>query len=100
MDYSAKGIAGQWRRKWQPTAVFLPRKFQGQRGLQATVHGVSKSQRQLSTNTHIRTVLPNPYADSDVSDNSTAHPLGFRPTLSKPQLYYLSNGSNNSHVDG
>ena len=22
-----------WRRKWQPTPVFLPRKFQGQRSL-------------------------------------------------------------------
>ena len=34
-----------WRRKWQPTPVFLPRKSHGQRSLvQATVHGVAKSQ--------------------------------------------------------
>ena len=28
----------------QPTAVFLPGKFHGQRSLAATVHGVAKSQ--------------------------------------------------------
>ena len=27
-----------WRRKWQPTPVFLPGKFRGQRVLRATVH--------------------------------------------------------------
>ena len=31
-----------WRRKWQPTPVFLPRKSHGQRSLQATVHGVTE----------------------------------------------------------
>ena len=36
-----------WRRKWQPTPVFLPREFHGQRRL-AAVHGVTKSQTQLS----------------------------------------------------
>ena len=38
-----------WRRKLQPTPVLLPRKSHGQRGLvQATVHGVAKSQARLS----------------------------------------------------
>ena len=38
-----------WRREWQPTPVFLPRKFDGQRNLVAyVVHGVTKSQTQLS----------------------------------------------------
>ena len=32
-----------WRRKWQPTPVFLPGKSHGQRGLVATGHGVAKS---------------------------------------------------------
>ena len=36
-----------WRRKWQPTPVFLPGKFHGQRSL-ATVHGVTNSQTWLS----------------------------------------------------
>ena len=32
-----------WRRKWQPTPVFLPGKFHGQRSLAGyTVHGVAK----------------------------------------------------------
>ena len=32
-----------WRRKWQPTPVFLPGKSHGQRRLVGTVHGVTKS---------------------------------------------------------
>ena len=36
-----------WRRKWQPTPVFLLGKFHGQRSLGVTVHGVTKSQTQL-----------------------------------------------------
>ena len=35
--------------KWQPIPVFLPGKFHGQRSLWAAVHGVAKSQTQLST---------------------------------------------------
>ena len=31
-----------WRRKWQPTLVFLHGKSHGQRSWQATVHGVAK----------------------------------------------------------
>ena len=34
--------------KWQPTLVFLPGKFHGQRSPGATVFGVAKSQTQLS----------------------------------------------------
>ena len=38
-----------WRRKWQPTPVFLRREFRGQRSLVGyIVHGVAKSQTQLS----------------------------------------------------
>ena len=37
-----------WRRKWQPTPLFLPGKSHGQRAWQATVHGVTKSWTQLS----------------------------------------------------
>ena len=32
-----------WGRKWQPTPVFLPGEFPGQRNLVGTVHGVPKS---------------------------------------------------------
>ena len=31
-----------WRRKWQPTPVFLPGKSHGQRSLVAVVHEVTK----------------------------------------------------------
>ena len=41
-----------WSRTWQPTPVFLPGKFHGQRILWAAIHGVAKSQTQLSTHTH------------------------------------------------
>ena len=32
-----------WRRKWQPTPVFLPRESHGQRSLVGIVHGVANS---------------------------------------------------------
>ena len=32
------------RRKWQPTPILLPGESHGERSLQATVHGVAKSQ--------------------------------------------------------
>ena len=37
-----------WRRKWQPTPVFLPGKSHDKGAWQATVHGVAKSQTRLS----------------------------------------------------
>ena len=37
-----------WRRKWQPTPVFLPGESQGWGAWWAAVHGVAKSQTQLS----------------------------------------------------
>ena len=55
-----------WRREWQPTAVFLPRKSYGQRSLVgyspwggdcslpgSTVHGIARSQTQLSNFTSL-----------------------------------------------
>ena len=36
-----------WRRTWQPTPVFLPRKSHGQRGLGAAVHEVAENQTWL-----------------------------------------------------
>ena len=42
-----------WSRKWQPTVVFLPEKFHGQRSWQATVLGFSKGQNDRAhTYTH------------------------------------------------
>ena len=36
-----------WRRKWQPTPVFLPRESQGRGSLVGYVYGVAQSQTQL-----------------------------------------------------
>ena len=36
-----------WRRKWQPTPVFLPGESQGQRSLVAAVYGVAQSRTRL-----------------------------------------------------
>ena len=41
-----------WSRKWQPTAVFLPGKFHGQRSLAATVHDVAESDTTEQTAPH------------------------------------------------
>ena len=40
-----------WRRKWQPTTVFLPGESHGQRSLVGYSHGVTKSQTWLRTQT-------------------------------------------------
>ena len=40
-----------WRRKWQPTPVFLPGKSHGQWAWWATVHGVTKSCTWLNAHT-------------------------------------------------
>ena len=50
-----------WSRKWQPTSVFLPGKFHGQRSQWGTIHVAKKSQMQMSdwvrmhTHTHTHT---------------------------------------------
>ena len=48
-----------WRRKWQPTPVFLPAKPMDRGAWWATVHGFAKSQIQLSNET-TTTVLSKP----------------------------------------
>ena len=35
-------LGSPWRRTWQPTPVFLPRKSHGQRAWWARVHGVAE----------------------------------------------------------
>ena len=36
-----------WRRKWQPTPVFMPGEFQGQRSLLGAINGVTQSRTRL-----------------------------------------------------
>ena len=45
-QYLHASLVNLWRRKWQPTPVFLPRESHGQRSL--AVHGVTESQTLLS----------------------------------------------------
>ena len=55
------GQKNPWRRKWQPTPVFLPRKFHEPKSLAGyTVHGISRSWTWLSTSM-IRTILTRGY---------------------------------------
>ena len=47
-----------WRKAWEPTPVFLPRKSYGQRSWWATVHRMGKSWTQLKQlSTHIETAF-------------------------------------------
>jgi len=54
-----------WRKKWQPTPVFLPEKYHTEKSLRRawwkTVHRVAKSRtklKQLGTYTHITPFTP------------------------------------------
>ena len=42
-----------WRRKWQPTPVFLPGESQGRTSLVAAVYGVAQSRTQLKRLLHL-----------------------------------------------
>ena len=49
MNVYCGSLSLNWRRKWQPTPVFLLGKYHGRRSLVGyTVHGVAKSQTRLS----------------------------------------------------
>ena len=41
-----------WSREWQPTPVFLPGKFHGQRSLEGYSPGAAKSRTELSMAWH------------------------------------------------
>ena len=41
-----------WRRKWQPTPVFLPENFMDIGAWWAIVHGVTRSWTQVNDHTH------------------------------------------------
>ena len=51
------GWEDPWRRKWQPTAGFLPGKCHGQGAWGDIVRGVTKSQTELSAETTIITII-------------------------------------------
>ena len=68
-----------WRRKWQPTPIFLPGKSHAQRSLAATVHGVTKSRTQLEhthTHTHTHTNIPQVFFFLSLLHLPKSDPLG------------------------
>ena len=79
-----------WRRAWQPIPVFLPGEFQGQRSLAGPwwVHGVAKSQTQLSDSAQhtAQTVLP--CSPLDTESSSSLFPSGYSwpPMQQQPLL--------------
>ena len=57
-----------WRRKWQPTLVYLPGKFHGQRSLAGyIVHSVAESEQLIHT----------PPLDGDVLKSRNFNPLTY-----------------------
>ena len=70
-----------WRRKLQPTLVFLPGESHGQRNWQATVHGVAKSRTWLSDWTEL---IGLPWWLSGKEPTCRRHKrCGFRPWVGK-----------------
>ena len=72
-----------WSRKWHPIPVFLPRKFYGQRSpaaivWHAAVHGVTKSQTQLSNWTTTKRIEQNKNTRKlHKNKNATPHMMSF-----------------------
>ena len=56
-----------WRRKWQPTPVFLPQESHEQRSLAATVQGVARVGHDLATKP--------PHEDQPISIHITLNSL-------------------------
>ena len=48
-----------WRRKWQPTPVFLPEEFMDRVAWRAIVHGVAKCRTQLCTHIQSKFIKQN-----------------------------------------
>ena len=77
-----------WRRKWQPTPVFLPGESQGWEAWWAAVYGVAQSQTRLkrhssSSSIHTYTYeLPCSWAVYRVSELTRAHTRDFRAVRS------------------
>ena len=57
---SIPGSKIPWRRKWQPTPVFLPGKFHGQRSLVGYIqlYGVARVRQNLATTQQLRNTQP------------------------------------------
>ena len=78
------GWLDPWRRKWQPTRLFLPGKSHGRRTLAATVHGVAKEldmSEQLNRSNEIVRIITKIFSLRSCMDGKMGEPereLGFR----------------------
>ena len=57
---SSRKTTVPWKRKWQPTPIFLAGKSLGQRSLASYSHGVIKSRTRLSDSTELSTSIWEP----------------------------------------
>ena len=79
-----------WRRKWQPTPVFLPENPMDRGAWWATVHGVTKSQTQLSMHTCTRVAELKNWIYGHwiaIKTNSESEVTQSCPTLCDPSIY-------------
>ena len=78
------GWLDPWRRKWQPTRLFLPGKSHGRRTLAATVHEVAKEldmSEQLNRSNEIVRIITKIFSLRSCMDGRMGEPereLGFR----------------------
>ena len=94
-----------WRRKWQPTPVFLPEESHGQRrGVwEATDHGVAKSQtclKQLNTHTHKINHVPHQPCEVErvIPDGHQSCPGHKKPLPSKLSNAQISRAGCLAHI--
>ena len=64
-----------WRRKWQPTPVFLPGESQGQGAWWAAVYGVAQGQTQLKRLSSAFLILVHYRLIRDIHYSSLVAPL-------------------------
>ena len=58
-----------WRRKWQPTPIFLPGKFHGQKSLVGYIHGVTELDMTEHAHTEFLKVNPFNYINSKITSS-------------------------------
>ena len=82
-----------WKRKWQPTAVFLPRKFHGQRSLM-NYSPYSHKESEITENVHVHThTHTDTHTQRHTHTHRHTHIPGIYSRISKPTQIQWSRGS-------
>ena len=76
-----------WRRKWQPTPVYLPGESRGERGLAGSVHGVTDSDMTKGPSTHMHSTLQK---EKNAMQETWVQSLGFEDPLEKEMATHSS----------